>query len=76
MEKIRNYTRNEWKRCTNTLETSVELENGGKSTFNTSAGLVELRWFTKTGGMKFTLETGGEDRKLHSKRVGKIGNYT
>jgi hypothetical protein len=55
---VKKYTRNEWRRCETTLETSGE---DVKTTLETSGEDVNT-----------TLETSGEDVKLHSKRVEKI----
>jgi hypothetical protein len=104
-----NYTRNEWRRCQNTLETSgkfvkpfLNLKAEGLMYLSNLGGLrVKLSPsnYTRNGWRrsnttletsgedeKKKLETGGEDRKPHSKvektrkinskRGGKMQNYT
>jgi hypothetical protein len=75
-----NYTRNEWRRCETTLQTSEEdvklhskrVENMRKDTPNIWG---RCEHYTRNGWRRYenTLETSGEDMKIHSKRVGKIG---
>ena len=58
VEKMYNYTRNEWRRCETTLETSGED--------------VKITLETSGEDFKTTLEASAEDVKLHSKRVEKM----
>ncbi len=80
VRKIENYTRFEWKRPRSQV-LDIELPSGirvpvvGSTTTGTvNAALLasqqkSMRW-------KTTLETGGKDVKLHSKRDEKMWNYT
>ncbi len=78
---MQNYTRFEWRRCKNTLETSGEDQAIGRLfplfcliiPFNIAYSNITTTYLTQG---ETTLETGGEDVKLHSKRVGKMWNYT
>ncbi len=81
VEKMWNYTRNEWRRCETTLETSGEDGKlHSKRVYNLSclavcpasrACLMVIKFFKDFDIFrpKTTLETSGEDAKLHSKRV-------
>jgi hypothetical protein len=67
---VKKYTRNEWTRCENTLETSVIAH------FTAPAGLNILLGLTGTKGSLYTRETSGEVSKIHSQRVEKFQKYT
>ncbi len=86
--KKNNYTRNEWRTLKSTLETSVFLAPlqrlffkgkllnddeilSGKKLPPTGCVFMLVRG-QQNGWEKTTLETSGEDVKLHSKRVGKM----
>ena len=72
VEKIQNYTRFEWRRYRSiSIGLTTSLWNWGCRYW--SLIFVSKRSLTVP---ETTLETGGEDWKLHSKRVGKIENYT
>jgi hypothetical protein len=79
-EKMQNYTRNEWRRCKITLETSgeyrVPLVNFSPSSLDLRpsqlATFSELKSSHSPLLVKITLETSGKDVKLHSKRVEKM----
>jgi hypothetical protein len=82
VEKIEKYTRNEWRRIENTLETGgedwqIHSKRGEKlfwSLPETEVHLLRLHGKLKntTINLETTLETSGEDVKLHSKRVEKM----
>ena len=61
VEKMRNYTRNEWRRCEITLETS------GEDAKLHSKRVEKMQNYTRNGWRrcKITLETSGEDTRLH-----------
>ncbi len=63
-----NYTRNEWRRCKTTLETSGEDVKLHSKRVEKMLNYARNEW----GRCKTTLETSGEDVKLHSKRVEKM----
>jgi hypothetical protein len=85
VEKISNYTRNEWRRWRNTLKTSVVtfaissvlLEEVIKTIKGIETIKSEIKHYENhTRNVwrrcKTTLETSGEDEKPHSKRVEKM----
>jgi hypothetical protein len=78
VEKIENYTRNEWRRLKTTLETSGEdarlnLQENGLKDHAKNGATKHPRTPTNTHQeAKPTLETSGGDVKLHSKRVEKM----
>jgi hypothetical protein len=72
VEKMQNYTRNWWRRCETTLQTTGEdsfdrFFESAKNFINPYNKQSKLQLLSKT-----TLETGGKDREIHSKRVEKI----
>ena len=67
-----NYTRNEWRRCKTTLETSGEDAKLHSKRLGKGHNYTRNEWRR----CKTTLGTSGEDATLHSKRVGKGHNYT
>jgi hypothetical protein len=64
VEKILNYTRNEWRRCLG-LAISLEDEIPDNNYRDVIISTI-VDW------LQNTLETSGEDVKIHSKRVGKM----
>jgi hypothetical protein len=62
------YTRNEWRKCETTLQTSGEDVWPSLLSSGVFVGPPPI----KLNSSKSTLETSGEDEKLHSKRVKKI----
>jgi hypothetical protein len=79
VEKMRDCTRNEWRRCEIALETSGEVLT---LFFNVPIDLARAFRMDKNipsllvPKKSSTLETSGKDEKLHSKRVGKIKDST
>jgi hypothetical protein len=66
--KCKNYTRNGWRRCKTTLETSGEDAKLHSKQVEKMQNYTRNEWRR----CKTTLEAGGEDVKLHSKRVEKM----
>ncbi len=66
VEKMQNYTRDQWRRCKITLETSGDAKLHSKR-------VEKMQNYTRDEWRrcKITLETSGEDAKLHSRRVEK-----
>jgi hypothetical protein len=85
VEEMWNYIRNEWRRCETTLVSSVFFDLSTKKAFPLSSASatttllarrdVPLARMAKKKAEN-TLETSGEDWKLHSKRVEKNWKYT
>jgi hypothetical protein len=67
VEKISKYTRNGWGRHETFFRLKVD-----QLAESQSAELKEIAAATKKSARGITLETSGEDVKLHSKRVGKM----
>jgi hypothetical protein len=68
VENRENHTRNEWRRCKTTLDTS------GEDAKLHSKRVKKMKNYTRDEWRrcKTTLETSGEDEKLHSRRVEKM----
>ena len=82
----KNYTRNGWRRCENTLETSGEDQTNLRGQIGIILGVgrgefVETLLKGKNNTRnewrrcKTTLEASGEDKKLHSKRVERMFHF-
>ncbi len=73
VEKMENYTRNEWRKWKITLGTSGEDK---KISLETSGEDKKISLETSGEDKKISLGTSGEDAKFHSERVEKMENYT
>ncbi len=86
VEKVSKYTRNERRRCQNTLETSgedvkIHSKRVGKMYFLTTAVSLNTEdWFNTLSTIILLIQSNNQWQsntlKLHSKRVEKMQNYT
>ncbi len=86
VEKMRIYTRNEWRRCKTTLVTSGEDQTWVEAQKLNIASLASNLEAKSKTDLQSKIDTSSSDistalgilegEKLHSKRVGKMWNYT